>query len=263
MKFQAFSTIVFALVFSLFAGISTRVLAIENELYFSDDFSRSQINLMRSDLRYLTDFIPFEPATLESLEILEIEDFEATSLEDWILERIKYLATPSVLKNTPFGHQNIPLMANLSTSLHLAAMELNLDVDFYFKTKSKSVLTHFHAEAKPGMVIVGPNVFKREGMLNPRDQSGAGNKINRLAMLFHEARHADEDHSGKLGHFHMACPEGHDYAGLSACDNSPNGSYAVSATIIKEMSKNCQDCSIADRERLRLRYLDYISRILD
>lgn len=80
----------------------------------------------------------------------------------------------------------------------------------------------------------------------------------RVAILMHEARHSDctggvtqaqlqiardassakdfSDHYKvrSCGHMHVLCPEGHELAGLAACDDEPWGAYTVGAIFDRE-----------------------------
>lgn len=92
------------------------------------------------------------------------------------------------------------------------------------------------------------------------DPNSEGNKINRLSTLFHEARHSD-GHGKSLSFMHTKCPEGHDLAGMSACDNNLNGPYLVGATTTAIFLQTCTTCSTPEKEALRLAAIDSAGRI--
>ena len=81
-----------------------------------------------------------------------------------------------------------------------------------------------------------------------------------VATLVHESRHSD-GHGSNIGFFHEICLSG-DYAGRPACDKYSNGAYKMDTLVIKSYLRSCGDCSFAQRETLRLIYLDSESRLL-
>jgi hypothetical protein len=85
--------------------------------------------------------------------------------------------------------------------------------------------------------------------------------LMRVSTLFHEARHSDGNKKS-LGFLHAICPAGHDYAGYAACDFNLNGSYSVGYEVGKVVAENCAACTVAQREALRLDYLDSYSRVI-
>lgn len=109
-----------------------------------------------------------------------------------------------------------------------------------------------------GLLQIGPGLFPalKEGKLTDLDVS-----LSRLFTLFHEARHSD-GRGAAMGMMHIYCPVGHAYAGYPACDFSLNGAYSVEGQIAKLMTENCSKCTIAQKEKLRLGYLDSFSRVV-
>ena len=80
-------------------------------------------------------------------------------------------------------------------------------------------------------------------------------QVARLMVVFHEARHTEDAQSNWP---HANCPTpflddaGHDMvsiwtgaslAGRPACDSTPFGSYGSSTILLKNLSKNCSNCS--------------------
>lgn len=91
------------------------------------------------------------------------------------------------------------------------------------------------------------------------DPNSEANKVNRLSTLFHEARHSD-GHGKSMSFMHSKCPEGHDLAGLNACDASLNGPYMVGAVTTAILATNCASCNDAEKEALRLMAMDSAGR---
>lgn len=102
----------------------------------------------------------------------------------------------------------------------------------------------------------------------------------RIAILVHEGRHSDcqnpreinrvassgnfqsQISSLECGHPHAHCPEGHDYAGIPACDSARDrlGPYSVQALFLKAALER-PGISHRDRNFLRSQYIDARSRI--
>ena len=115
---------------------------------------------------------------------------------------------------------------------------------------------------RAGIIQIGEGLFAPDLTVNSENPDALANSIFRLGTFFHEARHSDGN--GKsLGFTHTNCPVGHDYAGQPACDENLNGPYTVGTLMMAEMAKACEDnCSLKDKEALRILIIDSASRIL-
>ncbi|MBL7715181.1 MAG: hypothetical protein JNL01_06900 [Bdellovibrionales bacterium] len=115
---------------------------------------------------------------------------------------------------------------------------------------------------RTGILRVGPGLFKYEG----KDPRSVVNKINRLATLFHEARHSDGN-SEHIGFPHAVCPRSYPgFAGTEACEDTLNGSYTIGAVAEQVMTEHCfhsGQCDRGDANYLRADYLDSFRRVLD
>jgi len=97
--------------------------------------------------------------------------------------------------------------------------------------------------------------------------------------LVHEARHSDctggvyqsdidRMKVGELptnplcGHTHVMCPDGHDFEGYYACDGHAWGAYSVGGVFSAAISKYCENCTEADRQKALIEGLDSFSRVL-
>jgi hypothetical protein len=73
--------------------------------------------------------------------------------------------------------------------------------------------------------------------------------VERLAVLVHEARHADPG-----AHRHVACPPGFGLSGRPACDDTPIGAYGFQAALLFELhARGLLDPAEAHREWRRAR----------
>ena len=110
-----------------------------------------------------------------------------------------------------------------------------------------------------GILQIGRGLFRIGRTKNKT--SGIDSSLMRVSVLFHEARHSDGNKKN-VGFMHAICPEGHDFAGYGACDFSLNGSYSVGYQVGKVIAESCKTCTVAQREALRLDYLDSYSRVI-
>ncbi len=118
-----------------------------------------------------------------------------------------------------------------------------------------------------GLVEIGPRYFER---LNPADpnQKIPTSRIERMALLVHEARHSDC--SGGLnrpdidrvrygrpienlqcGYAHVKCPVGHKFENIEACENLKWGAFAVESVFLSAIVNSCKNCSAEDISEAR------------
>lgn len=110
-----------------------------------------------------------------------------------------------------------------------------------------------------GLVMIGPTVH---AALMGGEAFDEANRIFRLGVLFHEARHSDG--SGRSAAFlHAICPAGHMLEGRAACDLAPNGPYGLEADLLSLYISRCASCTEAQLEMLRLQALDDRNRVLE
>lgn len=102
------------------------------------------------------------------------------------------------------------------------------------------------------------------------------------ATLVHEARHSDcsealtpsdiariQESGGdvlagnpKCGHLHVACPPGHELAGISACDQHPWGAYSLSYVYSSFVAQACTSCTDFELRVAALAAIDAYGRVL-
>jgi hypothetical protein len=115
---------------------------------------------------------------------------------------------------------------------------------------------------RAGVIIIGPGLFDPPANIRKRGATSKAPRVYRLSAFFHEARHSDGN-GLSAGFFHAVCPPGHAMAGYEACDRNLNGPYTVGASMMKAMAEEgCEDCTVADREALRLNYVAFFGRVL-
>lgn len=231
------------------------------------------------DLRYLssTEMRIMDP---EINRVMGIREANANTMKDWLGERISVIVSPDIDLSTAvqklpenfaypnqFEENNIPSGAS-------AVVMTNIGAGLYLRGKTRNVLYGITIPGfskieirspRVGIVRVGDELFspslQRFGLAG-NDVNSEPYTIQRLGTFFHEARHSDGN-GEHLGFPHAVCPEGHDFAGIKACDHTQNGSYTVGALAIRAFLKSCKNCSVAELEVLKLKTLDSFNRVLE
>lgn len=166
----------------------------------------------------------------------------------------KLVKQPDSGKPDASGKQVVTVMTNIGGGLYIAGKQSNILLGLNLPGIGKVPLS----SPRVGVLQVGQGLFMVPKGENVQD---IDNSLQRLATLFHEARHSDGN--GKtLAMGHAICPEGHAFAGYAACDFSLNGSYSVGAQAGKVLTENCTECTAAQKESLRLNYVDSFSRVI-
>lgn len=147
------------------------------------------------------------------------------------------------------------VMSNLGTALYLIGKMNNFLLGLQMPGLERLPVT----SPRVGILQIGESLFEMGRTKNNKLERDSS--LMRVSTLFHEARHSDGNRKS-LGFAHAICPPGHDYAGFSACDFSLNGAYSVGYQVGRVAAENCKKCSVAQREALRLDYLDSLSRVL-
>ncbi len=112
---------------------------------------------------------------------------------------------------------------------------------------------------RAGIIKIGAGLFK--ALVDAKDSTGVGDSMSRLSTFFHEARHSDGN-GASLSFLHAVCPKGHDLEHINACDRNLNGPYTVGGVIGRHLTELCEKCSVAEKEALRLSYLDSFGRVI-
>jgi hypothetical protein len=248
---------------------------------YDNTIPQNQTDQLKADLAYLsTHDAPM--ADPQMLTIMGIAKPTAVELSAWLAARAHYIVGENfdpdangkiIQANYPFQNQNIlPDILNPSPlamgDTNVQTVMLNVGGGIYLESKLNDVLMSetipgvgdvVVSSPRVGIVQIGEGLFT--DAVNPAQNLDAKYvSISHLSTLFHEAHHSDGN--GKsLGFLHATCPDGV-YAGRAACDNNLNGPYLVGALVGRAMTESCADCTEADKEVLRIQYLDSFSRQL-
>jgi hypothetical protein len=149
----------------------------------------------------------------------------------------------------------ITIMSNIGVSLYLNGKENGVLLGVNMPGLGKIPVT----SPRVGILKIGRGLFSMGRTKN--NTLEIDSSLMRVATLFHEARHSDGNRKS-AGFLHAICPAGHDFAGYAACDFGLNGSYSVGFQVGKAAAENCAACTVAQREALRLDYLDSYSRVI-
>ena len=263
-----------------------------NEIILSSKIKNVYKSKIERDLDVLNN-INFQTAHPKTLQIMELTNLVSSSASKWLNERVKYIVEEEALSteklfsrktlyieetNVSYPNINSIINSTLSTSKTTDSYVLmsNLGAAIYLKGKSLNTLYslkisngNFKSKIKvkidsprSGVIQIGEGFFQRGLTINNENENAISNSINRLATIFHEARHSDGN-GPSLAFAHSICPNGHDYAGEYACDENLNGPYIIGALMNLEMLKSCEDnCSARENETLKIIALDQIQRIM-
>jgi hypothetical protein len=254
---------------------------------FASDVPANQVERIQGDLAHL-ETLEFKFQDSEALATLDIPEMSGRSLGSWLSARVHYILSEAFdpsdsvyvaisedfhYENTDFPTLDQPATENVSTNKPKYMVAQNLSSAIYYNGKMYGQLLEAEIPGLGTIPVRSPRVGIMkigEGLFQPllERYGWSGKSIDtetarliRLGALFHEARHSDGN--GKsLGFFHARCPEGHDYAGRVVCDRSLNGAYAVGGLVERNLLKQCEHCTVAEREAFRLYTYDSFNRII-
>lgn len=256
------------------------------ELVYSFRVPKEQEKLLNKDIEVLKNFSFKKDPKKETLSLLGIEDFENKTLTDWLFSRVRYVIhdepfedldievskkswsydhpdeLPIIEKSHWSTGRGFTVMSNVGTAIYTKGKKSGDLLAFKFKKKLIKKTAVEVKSPRVGIIQIGEGLFKRRLQIDRSVPGAEVNSYGRISTLFHEARHGD-GHGKGMGFYHGLCPKGHDFEGLNACDKNLNGPYTVGAHVLKEFLRNCDDCSEYQKERLRLRILDSMSRVID
>lgn len=260
---------------------------------FHSSVETAHSDLISKDLRYLYS-TPVLRSETAFLRLLGVTKADGLTLHNWLVNRANFIVgekfdsftqenllmadRPMVYPATPLPRQfaDIPALAEMESAL----LEFAEEEEEKFETSMSNVGTALYIVGKKvnlplaikwdesttvairsprvGLFQVGPGFFKSN--FGPVESDASA--ISRLETLFHESRHSDGT-GESTGFLHIPCPEGHDYAGAPACDDSSNGPYTVGAYTERHLIANCTTCVTTQRIMHQAGIADNFSRVLD
>ena len=272
------------------ALVTTSLQASELDIKFDKKIRKKFKNLLKEDLVFLKNFSFHNEASEETLKIFDFQKFDNESVVSWLNQRVNYIIDeknysklkietidyffpyenpndlPEIdvdITDNESDKDNLTIMSNIGTAIYYSGKKSQRLLGIKIK-EEKGWWNYIDVPVRSpraGIIQIGEGLFNKKFVYSTQDPSSRGNKIVRLATLFHEARHSDG--SGKdLGFLHVTCPKNHDYSGLKACDFNLNGPYTIGSRMLKEFINSCDNCAEDEKEILRLRALSSSNRVL-
>lgn len=257
-------------------------------IHFSEKIADDQYQDMLRDLELLNNFNFSTTADELTLKVMGLKDLNSDSAKKWLEDRVYFVSEdlnnaglrqilfvlkekfkfdhknvkPEIEKsNTKPSREAVTVMSNTGAALYLFAKELGSLIGVKVKTKEGEQKYLKLSSPRVGMITVGPGLFLEKFMYDKINKKAESNSLFRLATFFHEARHSDGNKK-HIAFIHAICPDGHDFQGYNACDRNLNGPYTVGAQMTKEFLVNCETCTDQTKEKMKLRYLDSLERVI-
>ncbi|MBC7532119.1 MAG: hypothetical protein H7318_11105 [Oligoflexus sp.] len=258
-------------------------------LIYSNDVPASQVAILKQDLAVIDTWDGLMTATeSQSLKgLLKLSAVTPNNLSLWFKERIKYILQADLSKyqlGLVFASENevgLQELGSTDTQDEANTGGGNIGTAIYLTTleeqRSRSNLSYLIIRIndkwvpvlspRVGLMRIGPALFDPDYQVNHTNIHALSNSLQRLEVLFHEARHSDGNQkTSSVGFPHVICPSDgtipDNLVGIPACDDSSNGAYSVGAAILKSLLHICERrCSITEQEVLKSIYLDRISRV--
>ena len=259
-------------------------------LIFANDVPRDQVMTLRQDLSVI-DAWDGTMSTGESQrlkDLLEIASTTPTDLGIWFKTRMKYILQNDLTKyqlGLVFASQNqigLQTLGNDDNQDDANTGGGNIGTAIYETTLTEKrnrdslsyIIVRINDKWVPvlspdvGLMRIGPALFDPDFQVNHSSIRALSNSLQRLEVLFHEARHSDgNEAAGSLGFSHVNCPDDgtvpSELVGVPACDDTGNGAYSVGAAVLKPLMHLCERrCSIPEQEILKSIYIDRISRVI-
>lgn len=228
------------------------------EVQFSKNLASELSESLNYDIDSLNNY-RIESTGNDLNKLLEIEQFDSTTLRNWLTKRINYV----VEKDFDIEYRNMTsdaLMTNIGAFYSLLGQEESYKYEFKIQTSDRefNIVTD---SPEIGLIQTSDLIISSRFNIDHADLKSFINSLNRLAVLFHEARHSDST-SENPGFQHVECPINHDYEGRKVCDQEFNGPNNIAFNLVKALINNCEGkCRNSQKEMLKLRILDSQYRI--
>lgn len=264
-------------IYKISVGIMALALgstAFSLNIKYSSGVSAAKVDLIQQDLQLLSG-LQWSNQVDDLQRIFKMPEINSRVMEDWLGDRVSYL----IDEKHPLDMSSIrvlnvksaPTRAKNANGNSGTAVLRNIGVEIYSSAKLTGVKLGLDVEGQGTVPVLSPRVgliqmfspfFMSIAEDGPFAQVGEFvNRIFRISTLFHEARHSDGN-GESLGFRHVACPKGHNFEGLPACDKMANGAYRIQALVLESIEKGCETCSPGQKEVLRFVRADALSRIL-
>jgi len=238
-----------------------------------------QRTLIDDDLSALASMQISSQYTADDKKLVGIEDFSATSMSNWLRERIKIITGESF----SYGTQTVEVALNSNQKPILYAstssadtivtaattIMFNLGAKLYLEGLNASTLKYLYLSESPtaiktprtGIVQIGAGLFTVNRLNSVSDLKALPNRLVRLATLFHEARHSDGN-GDHVAFPHAKCSASDNrFANEYACEQFWNGPYQTEAVVLTRFYYSCSSCSNTELSGINKFITDSYSRL--
>lgn len=201
-------------------------------IQFDCQMSSAQYQILSTDLAFLKNLNLKGQASEQLRSLLKLPDTKASSLLAWLEERVKVILSDNFLIKEENDEEEEEILA------------FNFGAHIFRLAKAQKV--NRPAAKVPGIGLVNID-SPRVGLVQflPTFFTPANvtllqfnDKIKRLGVLFHEARHSDGNGENR-GFPHTRCPKKEGIKkSILQCDNSVNGPNAIQALFLESVAEN-------------------------
>lgn len=207
-------------------------------------------------------------------EYVGVSDFSAPALTRWLSDRVGMVVgenfdwqtnavkgetrtyNPSILSRSQDELSKVvTVMFNLGAYLYLDGRDTSRLYNLAVSGTSIPITT-----PRVGIIQIGEGLFSSASSIAGSPTDSLANRLLRVAVLFHEARHTD----GNKAHAafpHAKCTMQGSYFDKNACENNLNGPYVVESVMLWHFYQACVGCTSTELEGLSLYVSDNISRL--
>lgn len=268
--------------------------SLSDHLVFASDVPQTQIDTLKADLGIIDSYwdglmSDSQRAKLEDL--LGAGNSTPAQLSLWFKSRMKYILRADLAtyqlglvygKEGRVGLQELGPTdnatdesntggGNIGTAIYLTTLD-----EQRVRSELSYIILLINDEWVPilspraGVMRIGPALFNPQFQVNSKQIRAFSNSVQRIEVLFHEARHSDgNSRNGSLGFPHVECPDNgqipSELVGIPACDDTSNGAYSVGAAVLDPLASYCTRnarCTNAETSALQAIKLDRLSRVI-
>lgn len=213
------------------------------------------------------------PSNAQYAQLIGVPDFSSNSLVSWLQRRIK------VVVGETFDYDGLKIIGEKRSYnpqiisrdreevSEIQTVMFNMGALLYLNGKDDSIVYDLPVmgtvvrvtSPRVGIIQIGEGLFDANS-IKGSDVRALVNRLLRIAVFFHEARHADGN-GANAAFPHSKCTTG-TYKGSSSCESNTNGPYVVEAIMLRQFYDACEGCTTSELDALRAFIADNIGRLL-
>lgn len=211
-------------------------------IQFDCQVNSAQYKILSNDLAFLKNLNLKGQVSEQLRNLLRLPNMEGSTLLAWLEERLKIILSDNFLIKKEKEEEDEKILA-FNFGAHVFRI-------------AKAQKDHRPAARVPGIGLVNID-SPRAGLVQflpsfftPNDfrRLQFNDKIKRLGVLFHEARHSDGN-GENLGFPHIHCPKKEaTKKSILQCDTSTNGPNAVQALFLRSVAENFYSLFFNERQ---------------